>query len=59
MTQRRHDLTAMQAQRLSQIELKRRAIIKEWNAAVELVGLDPVKIVGGNLNDDPHLLVDE
>ena len=54
---RRHDLTASQAQILAEIEARRRAAVREWTVAIRLAGLDPEKIVGGNLADDPHFLV--
>lgn len=54
---KRHDLTPSQAQVLSEIEQRRRVVNNEWNVAVTLVGLDPAKVVGGDLNDDPHFMV--
>jgi hypothetical protein len=54
---RRHDLTASQAQLLAEIEQRRRNAVNEWNVALQLVGLDPAQIVGGNLADDPHFIV--
>lgn len=57
--ERRVELTKSQAQVLADIELRKRAVLNEWNVAVTLVGLDPAKIAGGNLNDDPHLIVSD
>lgn len=58
--QRRHDLTPAQAQLLLEIEQRRRVAIAEWDMAVKLVGLDPEKVVGGNLTpEDPHFMVSE
>lgn len=54
---RRHDLTYSQAQVLAEIEQRRRVAVKEWHVALTLVGLEPEKIVGGNLADDPHFIV--
>ena len=56
---RRLDLTPAQAQLLAEIETRRRAAQKEWAMAVTLVGVDPRAITGGNLADDPHLMVRE
>jgi hypothetical protein len=53
----RHELNASQAQVLAEIEQRRRAVQKEWEVAVTLVGLDPAKVIGGELLKDPHLLV--
>jgi hypothetical protein len=53
----RHELNASQAQVLAEIEQRRRAVQKEWEVAVMLVGLDPAKVIGGELLKDPHLLV--
>jgi hypothetical protein len=54
---RRHDLNPSQAQLLAEIEQRRRVAVNEWDKSVLLVGLDPAKIVGGNLADDPHFMV--
>lgn len=59
MEPKRYDLTPSQAQLLAEIEQRRRIAVAEWNRSLMLVGLDPAKIVGGNLNDDPHFLVIE
>ena len=56
---KRHDLTRSQAQVLAEIEQRRRIAVNEWNVALKLVGLEPEKVVGGNLADDPHFLVKE
>jgi hypothetical protein len=56
---KRHVLTASQAQVLAEIEMRKRAVKKEWDVAVTLVGLDPAKVVGGELIKEPHLLVAE
>jgi hypothetical protein len=56
---RRHVLTASQAQLLAEIEVRKQAVLKEWNVAITLVGLDPAKVVGGELISDPHLLVED
>jgi hypothetical protein len=53
----RHELNASQAQVLAEIEQRRRAVQKEWEVAVTLVGLDPAKVIGGELLKDPHLVV--
>jgi hypothetical protein len=53
----KHALNASQAQVLAEIEMRRRAVQKEWEVAVMLVGLDPAKVIGGELIKDPHLLV--
>lgn len=55
----RHELTASQAQVLAEIEQRRRAVQKEWEMALMLVGLDPAKVTGGELIRDPHLMVAE
>ena len=55
----RIELTRSQAQLLAEIEVRRRTVMREWHVAVTLVGLDPEKIVGGNLAEDPHFLVRE
>lgn len=54
---KRHDLTPSQAQVLAEIEQRRRIAVLEWNRALQLVGIEPEKIVGGNLADDPHFVV--
>lgn len=54
---RRHDLTPSQAQVLAGIEQRRRIAVNEWNVALQLVGLEPANVVGGNLADDPHFIV--
>lgn len=56
---KRHELTKSQAQMLAEIERRRRAAVLEWNRAITLVGLDPTKIVGGNLDADPHFMVED
>lgn len=55
----RHELTPSQAQLLAEIEQRKRLVNNEWNVAIMLVGLDAAKIVGGNLDKDPHLLVSD
>lgn len=54
---KRHELNPAQAQALAEIEQRRRAVQREWELAVTLVGLDPAKVVGGELVKDPHLLL--
>jgi LPS sulfotransferase NodH len=56
---RRHELTKSQAQLLAEIEARRRAVVREWDVALALVGIDPSKIVGGNLDKDPHFIVSD
>jgi hypothetical protein len=63
---RRHELAPAQAQVLIPIEMGLREAIalleqrtRERSGALILLGLDPDKVVGGELGDDPHLLVDE
>ena len=53
----RHDLNASQAQVLAEIELRLQAVKKEREMALTLVGVDPASVVGGNLVNDPHLLL--
>jgi hypothetical protein len=56
---KRHELTKSQAQLLAEIEVRKQSAAKEWNVAIMLVGLDPAKVVGGELISDPHLLVED
>ena len=56
---RRHPLTPGQAQLLAEIEMRRREAVREWDRALQLVGIDPASIVGGNLSDDPHFMVSD
>lgn len=57
MNTRRHDLTPSQAQALAEIEQRKRTAVNDWRVALRFVGIDPAKIVGGNLADDPHFIV--
>lgn len=57
MNTRRHDLTPSQAEALAEIEQRKRTAVNDWRVALRFVGIDPAKIVGGNLADDPHFIV--
>lgn len=55
---KRHDLSRAQAQALHEVDARLRRAMHEWNTAVTLVGLDPASVRGGELVNDPHLLVE-
>lgn len=53
----RIELSKDQAAILSDLYARKRALESDFNNAIRLVGIDPAKIVGGNLAEDPHLIV--
>jgi hypothetical protein len=55
---RRHELTRSQAQALAEIAQRKLAAEKEWALALTLAGLDPSRVVHGDLTEaDPHFMV--
>lgn len=54
---RRVDLSKDQAAILTDLYARKRALEADFNNAIRLVGVDPAKVVGGNLTEDPHLVV--
>lgn len=55
---RRHKLTQSQAQVFAEIGARKLQVEKEWNLALTLAGLEPSKVVRGDLRpEDPHFLV--
>lgn len=59
METRRIELTSSQAQELADIYRRKQHLEREWSIALKMIGTDPASIVAGNLDDDPHLMVED
>jgi hypothetical protein len=55
----RHNLNPSQAQLLGEIEIRLQAVKREREVALTLIGVDPAKVVGGDLVKEPHLLIED
>lgn len=53
----RHDLSPEQAKVLREINARVELAKKEMRTAYILVGVDPAKVAGGDLGENPHIML--